>query len=55
MAQQKSEKGKKKEGSSKQGQETIKVTIEAPMHIVEPALKMAHDIFGFMASVKKKK
>jgi L-lactate utilization protein LutB len=48
MVQKRSEKGKKKE-------DVIKVTIEAPMHIVEPALKMAHDIFGFMASVKKKK
>jgi len=55
MAQKKREKGRKKEGSSKEEQDTIKITIEAPMHIAETALKMTHDIFGFMASIKKKK
>ena len=53
MAQKKNEKGRKKEGSSKE-EETIKVTFEVPLHIAETALKMGHDIFGVVASLKKK-
>ena len=54
MVQKKNEKNRKKESSPKE-KETIKVTFEVPLHIAETVLKMSHDIFGFMASGKKKK